>query len=64
MTNKDPVSIIYYIFLFNIFSDKMNKKTTWVLASVLAVAGLATGINSMFTNNQFSPKLAFITQSY
>ena len=63
MTNKDPVSIIYYIFLFNIFSDKMNKKTTWVLASVLAVAGLATGINSMFTNNQFSPKLAFITQS-
>ena len=41
----------------------MTKTTAWLLGSILAVAGLATGFNSLYNDNSSTLKFAFITQS-
>ncbi len=41
----------------------MTKTTAWLIGSILAVAGLATGVNNLYLNN-FSPKLAFVSQEF
>lgn len=41
----------------------MTKTTAWLIGSILAVAGLTSGFNSLYLKNSSALKLAFVTQS-